>query len=60
MGKLVTREEIREGNRLFSAFEPPLFFRQLIKEKFEVAAFISSDKDVTSPEQDIWVLRRLL
>ncbi len=57
-GQLVTREKIREGNRLFSAFQPPLFFQQLIKEKFEVVEFISSGTDSTAPVQDIWVLKR--
>jgi 2-polyprenyl-3-methyl-5-hydroxy-6-metoxy-1,4-benzoquinol methylase len=57
-GKLVTREEIREGNRLFSAFQPPSFFNQLIKEKFEVVEFISSGTDITASVQDIWILKR--
>jgi 2-polyprenyl-3-methyl-5-hydroxy-6-metoxy-1,4-benzoquinol methylase len=59
IGKLVTREEVKEGNRLFSSFQPPLFFQQLINTKFEVEAFISPEKEALSPEQDIWVLKRV-
>jgi cyclopropane fatty-acyl-phospholipid synthase-like methyltransferase len=57
-GKLVTREEIKEGNRLFSAFQPPVFFQQLTENHFDLVEFISSGKDINPPVQDIWVLRR--
>jgi SAM-dependent methyltransferase len=55
-GELVIRENFREGNRLFAAFEPPAFMKQLIKDKFEVVQFIPADN--TKPSQDCWVLRK--
>ena len=58
-GELVTRENILEGNRLFSAFQPPEFMKQLITDKFEIGEFISSASTVGSSAQDTWVLKRI-
>jgi SAM-dependent methyltransferase len=56
-GELVIRENFKEGNRLFAAFEPPVYMRQLVKDKFEVVQFIPATGN--KPSQDCWVLRKL-
>jgi SAM-dependent methyltransferase len=56
-GELVIRENFKEGNRLFAAFEPPAYIHQLIKDKFEVLQFIPAKN--SEPSQDCWVLRKL-
>jgi SAM-dependent methyltransferase len=58
-GKLVTREKIREGNRLFSAFQPPAFVRQLIAGRFEIVVFIPAPIGNGEPGQDEWVLKKV-
>lgn len=57
--KLVVRDKVLEGNRLFSAFQPPLFVKSLIKDKFEVVEFIPGGKNHKSPEQDKWILKKM-
>lgn len=59
-GELVTREDIKEGNRLFSAFQPPQFIKELITGKFEIIDFITPAIDNTTPAQDIWVFKKVL
>jgi SAM-dependent methyltransferase len=56
-GELVIRENFKEGNRLFAAFEPPVYIHQLIKGRFEVMQFIPATGD--TPSQDCWVLRKV-
>lgn len=58
-GKLVTRENTREGNRLFSAFQPPAFVHQLIAGKFEVLSLIEATTTNGEPGQDEWVLKKV-
>jgi 2-polyprenyl-3-methyl-5-hydroxy-6-metoxy-1,4-benzoquinol methylase len=54
-GMLVIREDIREGNRLFSAFQPPAFVQELIKNRFEVVDHSAGDKEA---QQDSWLLKK--
>ncbi|HRO47783.1 class I SAM-dependent methyltransferase [Agriterribacter sp.] len=57
--ELIIRDRVLEGNRLFSAFQPPHFIKSLIKNKFEVIEFIAGEKNHKSPEQDKWVLKKI-
>jgi 2-polyprenyl-3-methyl-5-hydroxy-6-metoxy-1,4-benzoquinol methylase len=58
-GALVSRENVREGNRLFSAFQPPEFMRQLMAGKFEVIEFIPAPLNHHQPVQDSWLIRKI-
>lgn len=57
-GKLVVRDSVLEGNRLFSAFHPLSFIQLLIKNKFEIVEFISGREGSKPPEQDKWILKK--
>jgi ubiquinone/menaquinone biosynthesis C-methylase UbiE len=57
--ELVVREDTREGNRLFSAFQPPLFMQQLFAGKFEVIDFVAAPTIGAAPAQDQWLVRKL-
>jgi 2-polyprenyl-3-methyl-5-hydroxy-6-metoxy-1,4-benzoquinol methylase len=58
-GEVVCRENVREGNRLFSAFQPPLFMKQLVANKFQVIAFTPATLDSDEPAQDCWLLKKI-
>lgn len=56
--ELVIRENTNEGNRLYSAFQPPEFIKDLIKDKFEIVVFEPARTDAAAPAQDIWILKK--
>lgn len=58
-GGLVTRKYLKEGNRLYSAFQPPAFIKELIAGKFQIIEFIPGDMKNAEPSQDNWVLRKI-
>lgn len=58
--KLVVRDRVKEGNRLFSAFHPRPFIESLVKDKFEIVECIPGRENQKLPEQDTWILRRLV
>jgi len=55
-GRLVIREKIREGHRLFAAFQPKPFMESIIKGKFRIVEFREAEKDEV---QDTWVLKKI-
>lgn len=57
--KLIVRDGVLEGNRLFSAFQPPHFVKSFVKDKFEVIEFIPGKANRKSPEQDKWMLKKI-
>ncbi|MBL7739909.1 MAG: class I SAM-dependent methyltransferase [Chitinophagaceae bacterium] len=59
LGQLVIRENISEGNRLYSSFQPETFIRQLVAGKFDVAEFVSGHIATGEPAQDHWVLKKI-
>ena len=58
-GSLVTRKYLREGNRLYSSFQPPDFFKKLISGKFEVVEYLPGGVENDEPSQDCWLLRKI-
>ena len=58
--KLIIRDRVLEGNRLFSSFQPPGFIQSLINNKFEVMQFIPGENNYISSEQDKWVLKKIV
>lgn len=57
-GFLVVRAKIKEGNRLYAAFQPSSYFRSLVDKEFKVLAFIPGRIEGKVFEQDRWLLRK--
>lgn len=58
-GKLVTRERVSEGHRLFSSFQPPEFMKSLLIPGFTILEWLEgSDEKGAIMEQDIWVVKK--
>ena len=57
-GYLVTRRYIKEGNRLFSTFQPPEFMKRLLAGRFEIVDFFPGITNDYEPAQDNWVLQK--
>ena len=58
-GGLVTRKYLKEGNRLYSAFQPPPFIQRLIAGKFQILEFIPGEIENGEPSQDNWMLQKI-
>ncbi len=57
-GELVVRGNVQEGHRVYSAFQPPVFMRELVAPFAEVVEFIPGKVVQGKPEQDLWVFRK--
>jgi SAM-dependent methyltransferase len=56
-GKLVTRDKDKEGAKLFSAFHPPEYIKQVFFKDFDILIHID-DPRTYSLLQDVWVARK--
>jgi len=63
-GKLVVREKVKEGHRMYGAFHPPAFTEQFFSAYGKVLEHIPgrapddlSAGALRKPEQDVWILR---
>ncbi len=56
--KLVVRANVKEGHRVFSAFQPQHFMNKLFKEYFEILEHFEGKAVIWGIEQDYWILRR--
>jgi SAM-dependent methyltransferase len=54
-GRIVIRENFKQGHRLFSAFQPPGVIKEMIRDKFDIAEYVEGAKEMV---QDIWVLKK--
>ncbi|NML65504.1 class I SAM-dependent methyltransferase [Hymenobacter sp. RP-2-7] len=57
-GELVERRQVREGHRVFAAFQPPAFLRQLFGERLLVLHHEPGRWLGEGASQDVWVLRK--
>jgi ubiquinone/menaquinone biosynthesis C-methylase UbiE len=57
-GKLVERGKVVEGHRVFAAFHPPTYIRQLVDSQAEVLEHIAGARKNWGLEQDVWILRK--
>ena len=57
-GYLVTRRYSKEGNRLFSTFQPPEFIKRIVADRFEIVEFFAGITNDNEAAQDHWVLRK--
>lgn len=61
-GKLVVRANVKEGHRVYGAFHPASFLRNLFKKsdfKVSVLEHISGKMVNNLKEQDIWIIQKL-
>lgn len=58
-GFLITRGQVKEGHRVYAAFQPPSFLKILFEGKVEVLKFIAGQKENWGINQDQWILRVL-
>ena len=57
-GKLVERGKVVEGHRVFAAFHPPAYIRQLFDAQAEILEHIPGTQKSWGLEQDIWILKK--
>lgn len=60
LGKLVVRGQVVEGHRVFAAFQPPNYLRQLFAPQAEILEHQAGKPQPWGLEQDVWVLRKRL
>lgn len=58
-GELVERAQVKEGHRMYAAYQPPAFMRRLVEGRFEVCKHEPGKQENWGIGQDLWVLRRL-
>ncbi len=56
--KLVIRGNVKEGHRVYTAFQPPKYFQNLIQNKFKVIEFTPGKIEKWGLNQDLWILQR--
>jgi len=57
-GEIVERARVKEGHRMFVAYQPPAFMQQLIEGQFEVCNHEPGKRESWGIGQDLWVLRK--
>lgn len=58
LGKLVERGKVVEGHRVFAAFQPPVYLRQLFETQAEILEHIEGTRKNWGLEQDVWIIRK--
>jgi SAM-dependent methyltransferase len=58
LGRLVVRGNVVEGHRVFAAFQPPAYLRELFSAHAEVVQHIPGIPRQWGLEQDVWILRK--
>ncbi len=58
-GKLVERGKVVEGHRVFAAFQPPIYMRQLFEPQAEILEHIEGTRKNWGLEQDVWIIRKM-
>jgi hypothetical protein len=61
MGNIVSRTKVKEGHRMFAAFQPPRFMRSVFeKSGLTVIQHIPGQKvNHDYIQQDVWLLKRV-
>jgi ubiquinone/menaquinone biosynthesis C-methylase UbiE len=56
--QLVIRDNVVEGHRVFSAFQPPVFMRNLFETHYDILLHQSGQLESWGINQDLWILRK--
>ena len=57
-GELIVRGGVKEGHRVFSAFQPPAYFRALMGNHFSELSHKSGTRQDWGLEQDVFILQK--
>ncbi|MEL6140231.1 MAG: class I SAM-dependent methyltransferase [Bacteroidota bacterium] len=57
-GALVVRGKVQEGHRIFTTYQPPDYFKDLVQEGGEVLKYVAGRERKWGIEQDTWVIRK--
>jgi len=57
-GDLIVRGKVKEGHRVFTAYQPPPYFEDLVKTNGEVLKYVVGKKRNWGIEQDTWIIRK--
>jgi ubiquinone/menaquinone biosynthesis C-methylase UbiE len=57
--QLVIRDNVVEGHRVFSAFQPPEFIKTLFETQCEVLLHQAGQRESWGINQDLWILRKI-
>lgn len=57
--KLVVRGNVKEGNRMYSAYHPPAFIHSLIENKFKILKHEAGTPQKWGYAQDLWIIQKL-
>lgn len=58
-GVLIVRGKVQEGHRVFTAFQPPGYWRELVAPYFKVEYYQAGETKSWGLEQDVWVMKKL-
>lgn len=57
-GQLIERSQAIEGHRVFTAFQPPVYFRQLVAPYADIIAHTPGKPQSWGIEQDVWLIKK--
>ncbi len=58
-GELVTRSNVKEGHRMYVAYQPPAFMEKLFAHKAKVLSHQSGKQQSWGLQQDLWIVEKL-
>ncbi len=57
-GKLIIRDKVKEGHRVFGTFHPPSFMRSFFENYAQIVEYIPGKIINNKPEQDVWLIQK--
>lgn len=58
-GEFVERGNVKEGNRMFTAYHPTPFIEKLLSGKFEILKHRKGIEKTWGLEQDVWIIKKI-
>jgi len=58
-GDLVTRANVVEGHRVYTAFQPKSFMHKLVEGKCETLKHTAGIKESWGASQDLWIFKKI-
>ncbi len=58
-GNIVTRANVVEGHRVYTAFQPNAFMHKLVEGKCEILKYTEGTQESWGKSQDLWTLKKL-
>ena len=57
-GNLVIRGKVQEGHRVFTAYQPPIYFERLVRREGSVLNYVAGREKDWGIEQDTWIIQK--